>query len=319
MDLNSGGALAALASGGAGGSSDGGLPDPNAGGTGGGDGGAGTSDAGTSGEGGSGTGGDAGAAAWLDQFSAEGGAGDNPSNRDYLKAKGFKSIDDLASSYREAEKAIRDSGRIAVPGDDATPEQLAAFHKAIGVPEKPDAYEVAALEGHELDDGLIGAMRPIAHAAGIPAKAWGQLTKGLMEYQLNQLQEETTRQNSEWSELTASWGGSVKEKTVEFQRGVEAAGLKREDVAALQKTIGSKRVGEIFQKIGAGVAEDVLIGGGKGKFGVTGAEAQAEINRLTADPEFGAKLLAKDPQAVARWDRLNEAVAAAKDAERKAA
>jgi hypothetical protein len=29
-----------------------------------------------------------------------------PSNRDWLKAKGFKTLDDVAKSYREAEKAI---------------------------------------------------------------------------------------------------------------------------------------------------------------------------------------------------------------------
>jgi hypothetical protein len=317
MDLgNEGGAAGAL--GGGDGGQGGGGTGAGAGGDGGGQGGQG----GQGGDGGQGgQGGDGGAAdlAWLENFSAEGGDANNPSPRDWVKSKGFKSLDDLASSYREAEKAIRNGGRLEVPGDDATPEQLAAFHKAIGVPEKPDAYEVAAIEGHELDDGLIGAMRPIAHAAGVPAKAWKQLTDGLMQYQLNQLQEDATRQDAEWKELTDSWGTAKAEKTVEYQRGVEAAGVKREEVAQLQKIMGSKRVGELFQRIGAGIAEDSLIGGGKGKFGVTGAEAQAEIDRLIKDEEFGKQLQAKDPQAVARWDRLNAAVAAARDAAAKAA
>jgi hypothetical protein len=38
------------------------------------------------------------------EFSAEGGDAENPSNRDWLKSKGFKSLDDVAKSYREAEQ-----------------------------------------------------------------------------------------------------------------------------------------------------------------------------------------------------------------------
>jgi hypothetical protein len=71
---------------------------------------------------GGGGGAGAGGGDWLEQFSAEGGDADNPSNRDWLKSKGFKSLDDVAKSYREAEKAIRKGGN-HVPGADAKPEE----------------------------------------------------------------------------------------------------------------------------------------------------------------------------------------------------
>jgi hypothetical protein len=93
------------------------------------------------------------------------------------------------------------------------------------------------------------------------------------------------------------------------------------DVAAMQRGFamqygepGSKRTLELLQKLGAGLAEDTLLGGdGPRRFGITGAEAQAEIDKLIVDKEFGEKLMNKDPDAVARWDRLNAAVAAERD------
>jgi hypothetical protein len=97
---------------------------------------------------------------WLEQFSAEGGTAENPSNRDWLKAKGFKTVDDLAKSYREAEHAIRNGGKFNVPGDDAKPEEVAAYHKAIGVPEKAEDYTITLPEGvkeDELDLEVLGS------------------------------------------------------------------------------------------------------------------------------------------------------------------
>jgi hypothetical protein len=51
----------------------------------------------------------------------------------------------------------------------------------------------------------------------------------------------------------------------------------------------------------------------RGGSGSPAAEAQKEIDTLIGDREFGKKLEAKQPEAVARWDRLNAAVAAERD------
>jgi hypothetical protein len=125
------------------------------------------------GDGGQG-GGDGGAAGgdWLEQFSAEGGGDDNPSNRDWLKSKGFKSIDDMAKSYREAEKVIHTKGGITVPGAEAKPEELDAFHKAIGRPDTVDGYEFGLPDGltpEQLDMDVVTPLREIALKAGVPA------------------------------------------------------------------------------------------------------------------------------------------------------
>jgi hypothetical protein len=55
-------------------------------------------------------------------------------------------LEDLAKSYRALEQRM--SGAVVVPGPDASPEEKMAFHRARGVPEAPDGYQIA--ERHPL-------------------------------------------------------------------------------------------------------------------------------------------------------------------------
>lgn len=266
---------------------------------------------------------------WLGQFSADGGDAENPSNRDWLKSKGFKSLDDVAKSYRAAEQAIHDKGSIKVPGEGAKPEEIAAFNKAIGVPENAEGYAIELPEGvkeDEIDMELINPLKDQALAAGIPAKGFQALIGGVIKHQMDQLQASATAETESRDGLLKEWGGQKDAKLADVNNAMRALGLKRSDVAALQRGFaaqygepGSRRTLELLQKLGAGVAEDTLLGGdGPRRFGISGAEAQKEIDTLIADQEFGKKLAAKQPDAVARWERLNAAVAADKDRQARA-
>jgi hypothetical protein len=300
------------AGGGAGGA--GGAADLVGGAGGGGDAGAGAG--GDTGAGAGGAGGEAGAGddTFLAQFSADGGDADNPSNRDWIKSLGVKDLDGLAKIARDNQVAAR-SGGLKVPGADAKPEELAAFRKAIGVPESADKYEVPLPEGAEIDKGFVEPMREAALKAGVPAGAFKAMAEGFVKYQLDQVEAEKTRQDGLAQSVLSEWGGQKDAKLADVSSAMRALNLTGADVAAIQGGYGSDKTLNLLQKLGAGMAEDALLGGGGGakRFGITGAEAQAEITKLSADADFYAKLSAKDPAAVARWDRLNAAVAADRD------
>jgi len=286
-------------------------------------------DAGAGGAGDAGAGGgDAGAGdgadpEWLQGFSAEGGGADNPSNRDWLKSKGYKTADDVVKSYREAEKQLRNGGKFAVPDEKATPEEVAAFRSAIGVPDAPDKYEFAAPEGEEVDASFAEPMRKIAHESGVPAPAFKSLAEGFIAWQADQLEAMKVAEDQDADALLTSWGDQRASHLADVNRAMQALGLTAVDVAGMQRGFaliegkpGSRKTLELLARLGAGMSEDALIGGGGSRrFGVTGAEAQAEIDKLIGDKDFGEKLRAKDPDATARWTRLNAAVAA--DVERK--
>lgn len=73
--------------------------------------------------------------------------------------------------YRELDNRLNGGGLIKVPGKDAKPEEIAAYHKALGVPEKPEDYvkdltlENGAVIG-EADKPLVDGMLAAAHKAG---------------------------------------------------------------------------------------------------------------------------------------------------------
>lgn len=80
-------------------------------------------------------------------------------------------------------------------------------------------------------------------------------------------------------------------------------------MAGLRSGMGADRALGLLSKLGAGMAEDVMITGGSNRFGVSGAEAQTELDRLKSDGEFMAKATKDGTPERARWDRLNRQAA----------
>ena len=85
-------------------------------------------------------------------------------------AKTFGDVDKMLKDSMAAARA-KTEGLIKVPGADAKPEEIAAYRKAIGVPEKPDEYGHALPEGikeEQLNKEQLAAWKGKLHAAGIP-------------------------------------------------------------------------------------------------------------------------------------------------------
>ncbi|KQM60067.1 MULTISPECIES: hypothetical protein [unclassified Sphingomonas] len=241
---------------------------------------------------------------WFEKVSADAGDGESSSNRDWLSAKGVKDLDGLVKMSRDTEKALRESGRIKVPGENAKPDELAAFHTAIGVPDKADGYEVQAPEGVQLDDAMIGALRESALKHGTPKGAFAGLVSDFVQIQIEQANAEAKRQD----ELASSWvkeqGGKADEQLAHINTAARSLGLSKTDMSGLRAGLGADRALGLLAKLGAGMAEDVLITGGSNRFGVSGAEAQGELERLKGDADFQAKNKPGTPER-ARWDRVN--------------
>jgi hypothetical protein len=68
-----------------------------------------------------------------------------------LERLGIERPEQVYGLYRELDNKLNGGGLVKVPGKDATPEEVAAFNKAIGVPEKPEDL-VAAIQ---LDNGAV--------------------------------------------------------------------------------------------------------------------------------------------------------------------
>lgn len=288
----------------------------------GGDGGAGGG-AGAGGGGGSAAGGEAASGAWLEQFSADAIDADNPSHRDWLSAKGFKSLDDVVKSYRDTERAFRAGDKITIPKEGASAEELAEYHRKIGVPETPEGYEFKLPDGvtGELDTAMLGDAAAQAHKLGIPKGALEAFVRDwYIPRQMDIDAAAVAARNSETQQLFKEWGGDADRNKALCNRAAARLGLDRDAIGDIQQGFGARRTFELMLKLGQGMAEDAFFdGGGRQQFGISPAEAKTQKDAMLSDPETSKKLRDKDPEATARLDRLQKIIASDMDQQQRRA
>lgn len=283
-----------------------------------GDGGAGAGDGGA----GAGDGGDAGTGGidpdWYGNLSAE-ADGETASNRDWIKAKGFKDLDGVTKALRFAEKAIHDSGRVKIPGEGATPEEVAAYHKAIGVPEDPKGYEFKAPEGPNgeplpLNGPLLERLASAGQKLGVPKGALESLAAEIMQGELDERHQFDSEQQAAAQKWVKDQGAEGTVKLAAIDRAMGALGLTREDGIGLRNVLGADKALGLLARLGAGMAEGGLLdAGGRERFAVSGRQAQAELNQLKADPQFVSKAMVPGTVENVRYNRLLEAIGAEAD------
>jgi hypothetical protein len=333
MDLNNGGAAAgagAEAGAGAGGGSGGGgagggasaadmlgvaaAAGAAAGADAGADAGAGAGDAGA--------GGGAIDAAWLEQFAGESADG-KPSMRDWIQSTGVKDVATLARIARDNQAALRDSGRVKVPGEGATATELADFRKAIGVPETVDGYKMPEIMGEDgkliqLNGDRLQMIAASAHKHGAPAGVLEGILQDLAQADVLEMQSRAGEIQAEADAVVKSWGNEAAANTAAVQRALDALGFTSEEALIIRAGIGPKSALEKFVKLGKGISEDAMISGGgqRGGFGMDGAAAKATLDQRQKDPQWSSKAMVPGSAENIEFERLTDAIAAA--AERKA-
>lgn len=204
--------------------------------------------------------------------------------------------DALLKSYLELERKL--AAMVEVPGDDADEAAVGRFRRALGVPERPDDYEIALRSG--LFQGDPEVNRRLHEAGFTPAQA--QLVYDLAEDYVGPVVEdmgagfEASRQAER---LAQHFGGEEKWREVARQvaawgranmppAAFEALSTTYEGVLALYNMM---RSGEPGMRDGAGAAAE-------------GPLDQAGLDRMMRDPRYwrerDAGLIAKVRQGFER-------------------
>lgn len=148
-----------------------------------------------------------------------------------------KTADPTAEFFKQFENAqslIGSRQGIIVPSDDATPEQIKAYHKALGVPEDIKAYEVKPIEWAAEDKPLaenISKNRPeafmtdlkqAAMEAGITPKQFQKALEGHdramlkhMKTEIAQSQQNAQTLDVEFNQLADKWFGAEKTQVLD--------------------------------------------------------------------------------------------------------
>lgn len=116
------------------------------------------------GAGGGGDAGDKGASPWREDWRDALAGGDEAFGK---RLKRFANPENFAKSYRELEKKFSAAQTPQPPAADATPEQIEAYRKQVGVPDTPDGYGLKFAEefgATDADNGVLQYIANMAHA-----------------------------------------------------------------------------------------------------------------------------------------------------------
>ena len=142
-------------------------------------------------------------------------------------------VEAILKSYQGMEQLVgRKAQAVLPPTEKSTPEEVAEYRKAIGVPESPEAYNLKPEqlpEGVVWDENVAKRAAELAHKHNVPAAAMQEFMKFDMERaalmnqaaaQMIETQLETGR-----AELQAVWGDKMPEKIELARRAAVTAGV----------------------------------------------------------------------------------------------
>lgn len=180
----------------------------------------------------------------------------------YLDKKGFKTPAELLKSYRALERGF--SSRVAIPKD-GDKEALDKLYSRLGMPENSDGFDISfADEDKEIGESFKQACLDnniLPHSA-----------KGLYDWyvksrgEFSQKEEKAWAENSarELEELKAEWGAKAPRNMELVKRGVRLFTDDEELVSNIEQAIGTRRMMEVFCRLGDAISEDNAVSFGRG-------------------------------------------------------
>ena len=232
----------------------------------------------------------------------------------YVKNKAWAEPSQVLEGYRNLEKLLgadRAGRTVVVPKEGATPEEMGAFFDRLGRPSGPDGYKIDVPEGIG-DPEFAKTAAGKFHELGISKSQGDALAAWWNETASAQIQAQQTArveaQKNAAAELQREWGQAFAQNSVLVDNAARALGLDGDTVVRLGDALGPKGAMDLLYKIGSKMGESGFVTGegGTGFGALSPAQAKAEIKSLSQDKAFIAKLMNKDADAQAKWNRLHE-------------
>lgn len=198
--------------------------------------------------------------------------------KDHADVKTYQKPGDFVKSALEI-KADRDAlktrleGAIFKPGADAKPEDVAAYQKALGVPDDPKEYEFPPVEGVEHDEQMMEWARNTFKTANLSkeqaatiSQAWdgfmGEMAKAQSEAAEAGVKAATEALQKEWTGDTYNTNIEITKRGFQaFEKIVPGFQelLDTVDVAAGVKLGNDPRMLKVFHAIGAAIGDDMSL------------------------------------------------------------
>ena len=229
-----------------------------------------------------------------DDFTFEDGWQNNLPDAEFATEKAtlanYKSLPALAKALRESKTAAMAKAGLKVPDEKSTPEERAAFAKALGVPDDPKEYGITKPEGELAQYFNEEAAAKFAATAKELGLTKPQAAK-LVEMQLAAYKEADAAQialgqkqlTERDTKLKEVWGAKVEEFSMDAQRVALTIGLDPKELPYLPAdvTIG-------LAKIAALISEDKMVGREQVHNKLTPASQGTDIISNKSNPDHEA-------------------------------
>lgn len=190
----------------------------------------------------------------------------------------YQTVSDLGKWSLDAQGKLKDAetklnSALFVPGDDAKPEDVAAFYSKLGRPESPDKYDLKKPtypDGIPYDEAGEKWFREAAHGLGLNGKQAQALFDKYHERVLGDLQAiETKRAEAKKTAeatLRGEWGDKYDENIALVGRALKKFGNDEFVQFVDQSGLGNNPMMlKVFHNIAAAMSEDSLVTGEKAK------------------------------------------------------
>lgn len=191
----------------------------------------------------------------------------------------------LAKNYLETKKMVgaKLDGMVKLPGQDAKPEEIKAYHAAIGVPEAPDKYDLSKF-GDSIDPVKAGEVLPHFHAAGLTNEQAVTLLDRLGRMQETWVERENEGYLQAHDAMVAKQGELVYNRNVQAVQRLVKQHFSEETRAWLDKTKATNHPGlfEGFVSL-AQQFREARLPGGEPEPGQTVADIDKQIETTRAE------------------------------------
>lgn len=225
----------------------------------------------------------------------------------YAEAKGWKSPEELAHSYKNLEKLLG-SEKLPMPKDDADVEAWNKVYDRLGRPKTADDYGIKAPDGTPPE--FAQAVSAKFHELGLTAKQATELSAWYQEQgaQANnaQVAQSGIQQEQDMMQLRRDWGAAYDANVEHGRRAVREYGITGEQLAGMEKSMGTGALLKLMAKIGTAQGEAPFNEGTTAgrSFNMTPSGAKAKLDALQADRGWQQKYLAGDSTAKEEMSRL---------------
>ena len=227
-----------------------------------------------------------------------------PEVRATMEAKQYANPGELAIAYNNLLKMQNGNPNVlALPGENATPEQLNEFYTKLGRPATKDAYDLKMGEGVTADPKMVEFGKDVAFDLGLNTVQAQKLTDRwnafAAEMGAGTVEQNNAKNDAEIAALETKWGGDAQKFKDAGLTALKALGSDAPDlIGKVEGAIGTAAVVVLLARIGKGMGEggipNVPPANPNDPASMSHEAAQARITQLQGDPAFNAKYTDKN-------------------------